>query len=196
MKNLKIISYVVLLIFASCGGRTNNDQQKADSLKHENDSLKQKIAETKFVEDTIIKNAEGENPEIQPSEVKSINKDKRGGIHPITLQWIGWNKPGYADVKPLEGDWYSISGLQKNKQGDFLRIKGKIRRINEKELLFNGTIITKVKYNNNGKECVKNGVQTFYAKGNRDYFRLQDMSNCEGGMLVDYVDIFTGSSTL
>lgn len=198
MKNLKIISYLVLAItFVSCGGSTNNNQQKADSLKHENDSLKQKIAETKFIGDTLIKNAEGENPEIQPSEVKSIHKDKRAGAHPISLQWIGWDKPGSAKVEPLAADdWYSISGIQKNKEGDYLSIEGKIKRISEKELLFDGTITTKTSSNNSGEPCVKEGKQSFYAKGNRKYFRLQNMTNCEGGMLVDYVDIYAGNSSL
>ncbi len=135
--------------------------------------------------------------ETTDSVVLDKKQDIRiGGRHPISLHWISWNKPGYADVEPVDDEWYSINGRQSNDNGDYLIIEGKIRRISEKELEFIGEIVTRYQYNNNGEPCIKNGVQKFFGKGNRTYFRLQNMANCEGRMLVDYVDIFPGNSTL
>src|SRR5690606_4841805 len=104
---------------------------------------------------------------------------------------------GYVDVAPLSEGWYTISGSQASKNGnEYLKIDGKIRKLSEKELEFDGIIETLISSNNNGEVCKKEGKQTFYAKGNRKYFRLQNMTNCEGGMLVDYVDIYPGTSGL
>ena len=41
-----------------------------------------------------------------------------------------------------------------------------------------------------GKPCVKTGRFTFRITGTRKYWRLKEMTNCEGGMLVDYVDVY------
>ena len=62
--------------------------------------------------------------------------------------------------------------------------------------MFEGKIETRVAYNNHGEVCVKTGKQIFYGKGDRKYYRLQNMENCEGGRLVDYVDIYPGTSDL
>ena len=118
------------------------------------------------------------------------------GIHPISLQWISWEKKGEVAVVPLEDGWYSIKGSQSNAENDYLKIDGKIKRISEKELEFDGSIETKVSHIFDGKPCIKTGKQVFAAKGNRKYFRLQNMVNCEGGSLVDYVDIYPGTSSL
>jgi hypothetical protein len=184
LKPIGIAAY--LLILVACTQNQKNQQKQTDSLKAGNDSLKTttKLTKDTTAVDTIAKN------NIPKGE------DKKAGKHPITLQWISWDKPGSAEIKPLTGDWYSINGSQRTNDGDYLTIDGKIRRISEKELEFEGTIVTKVKYNNNGEACVKKGKQKFYAKGNRKYFRLQNMQNCEGGMLVDYVDIYAGTSSL
>jgi len=45
---------------------------------------------------------------------------------------------------------------------------------------------------NNGEECVREGEYNFKATGKRQYWRLQEMDNCEGGNVVDYVDIYFG----
>ena len=187
MKN-KFLAYIIFLfgLFSCNQTTTSKKDNQSDSLRKlniENDSLK----------DVIFKNAL--KPDSTFAKVDETSDKLRGGKHSITLQWIGWNEPGSVNIEPIGSDWYTINGNQKNKEGDFLKIDGKIKRVSEKELLFIGEIITKVAYINNGQPCIKKGEQTFYAKGSRKYFRLQNMNSCEGGT-VDYVDIYAGKSSL
>lgn len=184
-----------VLLIVSCANNPKNQQYqtKLDSLIHENDSLKRELIGKSGNTDSLppIVNAE----EI-PQVIENHKNTKRAGQHPISLQWISWDKPGTATIAPLDSGWYSIKGLQRNKEGDYLSIEGKLKRVSEKQLEFDGTIITQVKHNNRGEPCIKKGKQTFYGKGTRTYYRLQNMENCEGGMLVDYVDIYPGNSSI
>lgn len=178
-----------ILLFTAC---TENklsqiDKAKYESLIRENDSLKKLLN----ARDSLIKVQE--HTKIKDTISKQTLK---AGKHPITLQWISWDKPGYVEVTPVANDWYLIAGTQNNTNGDYLKIEGKIRRLNEKELEFEGRIETLVSSINNGEPCIKEGKQTFYGKGNRKYFRLQNMTSCEGGMVVDYIDIYPGTSSL
>lgn len=187
---MKIYTYLIILlvIASSCNQQTakNDTEEKLAQLTKQNDSLKQEL-ENKRAEP--IKEPE----EAEKTPNKRIDKE---GTHPISLQWIGWDKPGSATISPMEDGWYSINGSQQNKNGDYLKIEGQIRRLSAKELQFDGIIETKVSYNNGGEVCIKKGKQSFYAKGDRKYFRLQNMENCAGGRLVDYVDIYEGTSGL
>lgn len=178
---------MMLVAFYSCNQTAKQtDINQSDSiakLQKENDSLENVISKNVLKPDSTL------------NKVDDTFKKVKGGVHPVTLQWIGWDKPGSVKVEPIEGDWYSIKGGQENTSGQYLKIEGKIKRITEKELLFDGKIITKVTGINSGEPCLKNGEQTFFAKGDRKYFRLQNMTNCEGGT-VDYVDIYIGTSSL
>lgn len=180
----KLIPIIALLVLGSCQQReeikvvtdTENLKKQNDSLLKVVDSLRRPEA---FTADTLAKNAASAE-----------------GKHPITLQWIGWDKPGEAVVVPIGNGWYQIAGSQANEERSYLNIQGTIRRISEKELEFNGSIETHTNYNNGGKPCIKTGLQRFTAKGNRKYYRLQNMENCMGGNVVDYVDIYPGTSGL
>lgn len=188
MNYLKSICFATsLLVLFACNRTEKSQKVEHYSLETDTDSVKTitKSTEDVVAVDTIIK-----------TELKQEVLVKKEGKHSITLQWISWDNPGTVTVIPLQNEWCSINGFQRNNGGDYLSIDGKIKRISEKELEFEGTIVTKVKSNNKGEPCVKKGKQTFYAKGNRKYFRLQNMTNCEGGMLVDYVDIYAGNSSL
>jgi hypothetical protein len=112
------------------------------------------------------------------------------GSHGITLQWVGWEYRGIAKVTE-EGKILKIKGLQKSKENktDSVSINGKLEIINDREIKFTGKIITTVHYNNEGKPCEKDGVYTFKKTGNRKYWRLQEMQNCDG-VVVDYVDLY------
>lgn len=114
----------------------------------------------------------------------------RVGRHKLTLQWISWDEPGYVDIsEPIEG-WYAIKGEQIGKtEGEYLRIDGKLKPVSETELLFRGTIESKVSAGNNGEPCVRNGSKVFLTKDNRKYWRLQDMLNCDK-IITDYIDIY------
>jgi len=191
MKNLIIVLNITIILSACTNNKINNKDELNDkyiAILRENDSLKKLLAIQKDTH-KIAKETE----KIDRSS--KINTGK--GRHPITLQWISWDKPGYVDVSPLANGWYTISGKQTSDDGNnYLKIDGKIRRVSKKELEFNGAIETLISSNNNGEVCIKEGKQMFFAKGNRKYFRLQNMTNCEGGMLVDYIDIYHGTSSL
>src|SRR5689334_10337233 len=141
------------------------------------------------VKDSVIKETNDFPKPINDSAGKA-------GKHPITLHWISWDKPGEASLIPAGDGWYTITGSQLNENQEYLNIDGKIRRVSSKELEFIGTVETRTRSNNGGKPCIKEGKQVFFAKGSRIYYRLQNMVNCEGGMLVDYVDIYPGTSGL
>jgi hypothetical protein len=114
----------------------------------------------------------------------------REGAHNLTLQWVGWDKPGKAQVHKNTDGTYSIEGEQKGKDG-FVTIKGTLKQgASDKELIFDGDIKTMEKTINNGQVCEKHGTYHFLAKDKRKYWRLQEMDNCEGNNVVDYVDIY------
>jgi hypothetical protein len=111
------------------------------------------------------------------------------GQHRLSLQWISWDYFGKAIVKDDQGVLL-ISGEQKGRgSDDYLKIEGRITLVDTKEIVFNGTIVTKVSYINGGNPCTRKGEMTFRITGNRRYWRLKEMDNpCE--QVVDYVDIF------
>lgn len=195
---MKNIYYSLMIgasfLFCQCNNTSNKAQnsQKADMQQVSGDSSAKATGHLELADSTVST----DTTPNQNSPNKTAKSVKYAGKHPITLQWISWDQPGSALVKPLDDIWYSIKGSQKNKEGDYLQIDGKIRRLDQKTLEFEGTIITKVNYNNNGQACVKEGKQIFYGKGSRSYYRLQNMGNCEENNVVDYVDIYPGKSSL
>jgi len=112
------------------------------------------------------------------------------GQHGITLQWISWEHRGTVKITE-EDKVLKIRGIQKSKENitDSVSIEGTLEVINDKEIRFTGKIITTVSYNNQGKPCEKEGTYTFKKIGNRRYWRLQEMKNCDG-VVLDYVDLY------
>lgn len=127
------------------------------------------------------------------------NGDKLVGNHMLSLQWISWKKFGKAVItKGDEEGTYNVSGKQGPEccdeakgydNGDFVSIEGTLRKIDDKNLVFNGKIITKVYHINGGEECVREGEFNFVSTQNRKYWRLQEMTN-PADECVDYVDIY------
>lgn len=111
------------------------------------------------------------------------------GKHKISLQWISWDYFGAANVTN-KGGVYSLNGEQRgNGSTDFVRVAGRITRIDKKEFKFDGTITTRVSHIFGGKPCERKGEMTFRITGKRKYWRLMEMDNpCDG--VTDYVDIF------
>jgi hypothetical protein len=111
------------------------------------------------------------------------------GKHLFSLQWISWDHFGSATVTNTRGA-YRLKGEQKGRgNSDFVRIDGNVTRIDTKEFLFSGTIITQVSHINGGEPCIREGDFTFRITGTRKYWRLQEMENpCDE--VTDYVDIF------
>lgn len=115
----------------------------------------------------------------------------RPGVHDLTLHWISWDHPGKITITPIGDGWYSAKGEQRSRENnDYLIVDGKLKPVSEKELKFVGRIENRVRHNNGGQPCIREGEQTFLSNKGRKYWRLQNMTNCEGGLLVDYIDIF------
>jgi hypothetical protein len=111
------------------------------------------------------------------------------GRHKLSLQWISWDYFGTASVINRNGV-LRLKGEQKSrKSSDFVKIDGVIVSIDEKEFVFDGTIVTQIDHINNGEPCERAGEMTFRITGKRRYWRLQEMDNpCDG--VTDYVDIY------
>lgn len=180
-----ILFLFVSLTFTSCSnnpGNTNEQRLRTENfeLRQQIDSLRNLISKFNRIEaDTLLK---------LPEEKPVTNDGGFTGTHALSLQWIGWDKPGTATIIPAENGWYTITGKQE-KNEDYLKINGRIRPLNERELEFIGEIETLITHLNNGQPCLKTGKKSFKATGDRQYWRLQDMNNCEGSTL-DYIDIY------
>jgi hypothetical protein len=87
-------------------------------------------------------------------------------------------------------DTISIRGEQRSRENDdYVTIDGVILEIAVNMFKFRGKIVTKISYINSGKPCVREGIMTFSVKGNRKYWRLQEMDNpCD--IHTDYVDVY------
>ena len=114
----------------------------------------------------------------------------REGKHLFSLHWISWQKFGSVNIKKINTKKYSIKGSQKDDRGNYVTIDGILIPVIKGKLSFTGEIVTRTSGNNNGIACTKKGTYTFLCSPDRKYWRLQEMENCEGGSLVDYVDIF------
>ena len=123
--------------------------------------------------------------------VKAQIPPVRVGQHAFTIQWINFGnvKPGTVLIKSLGEDEYSIEGEQRDRaKNDYVTIKGTFLARGP-ELKFNGKIISRISYINQGQPCESTGLVIFKASGKRKYWRLQSMLNCDG-QSTDYIDIF------
>lgn len=184
------IVFIAIVIMSSCypkNGETTNQHLRQENfdLKKENDSLKAMISksERSFEGDTIQKISE-------PAPIKTpATLPALAGKHLVTLQWISWDRPGSVMIGPLDNGWHSIKGGQNGEQGGYLRIDGKIKPLNDRELEFEGRIEHNVHNITSGEPCTRKGKQVFKATGTRKYWRLQQMLSCDS-TTTDYVDIF------
>jgi len=118
-------------------------------------------------------------------------KPVREGSHSFTIQWISFNNstPGKVVIKKIGDDEYSIQGEQRDKKkNEYVTIKGTF--LNRGSILkFNGKIVSKINSINGGQPCELTGLSIFKASGKRQYWRMQQMLNCDGET-TDYIDIF------
>ncbi|MDB5120506.1 MAG: Uncharacterized protein JWN56_1724 [Sphingobacteriales bacterium] len=189
MKLIQLL-FITSIVFISCQPKPGENtetrlREENFSLKRENDSLRNVVLNLQpaVVPDTISK--------LDEAVKFTPNYSTFTGEHALTLQWISWNEPGSATIEKTSNGWYKISGSQfsKNKE-NYLKINGRIKPINDRELEFDGQIESRIDHINNGDPCIKSGTQKFVASGNRKYWRLENMINCEGNLVTDYVDIY------
>ena len=185
MNKLLVLLAPFVLLISSCSNNAENEHRlRTENLKlhQEVDSLKDLIEKSRRQTggDTILK---------LKTESAVREKSSFSGTHAVTLQWISWDEPGTVTIIPSENGWYTITGRQA-KNEDYLKITGRIKPLNEHELEFEGEIETRVTHLNNGEPCLKTGKKIFKTNGSREYWRLQDMSNCESASTLDYIDIY------
>ena len=126
------------------------------------------------------------------TKTTSVSQTERKvlGKHMLALQWISWEDFGSCTITKDNKGILHCKGEQRSKEnGDYLKIDGTIMIVNAKHLKFNGTISCLVSYLNNGKVYKRNGTFNFKARGQRKYWRLQEMER-SNDVCVDYVDIF------
>jgi len=174
----------ILLLLVACLalGCSDNSQKKVDDIIDEtSDSLAAKVDRVGDTLSRVKDDIKRSIPKVQIDVVRTV---------PVSLQWISFEEQGSAKLIKKANGTYTINGGQTNNKNEFLKIDGKIKRLDANNLSFEGTIITYVKDNNGGKPCEKTGNQVFMKKDGRNYYRLQNMKNCAGGNLLDYVDLY------
>jgi hypothetical protein len=200
MKQLAILTFSLLLFSCSNTEKSNStNTNEVELLKKENellkkqmevDSLKNKISlESRTQDKSENKSLASANNELKQTTNESVNLI-RTGKHQIILQWLDENPSGSVSISKLSDNKYKIEGGQESRtNSDYLIINGTLTPINKNELVFDGTLIYKVEISNSGLPCDKSGRHIFKSTQNRKYWRMQEMTNCDG-ILTDYVDIF------
>ncbi|MCF0181739.1 MAG: hypothetical protein HUK11_05740 [Muribaculaceae bacterium] len=112
------------------------------------------------------------------------------GKHLLSLQWISWDYFGSCNITKVGDNRFRCVGeqLDRDHKGDFLRLDGYLSVIDEKHLVFDGKIISKIYHLNGGEEYVREGTYNFVVTQNRKYWRMQEMDGPDG--VTDYVDIY------
>ncbi len=181
----------VLLLFAACTStppppaahpdETAALQKQVDAQQAAIDSLRSMV---QIPENEAVPPPQhvGPPPAAEGAEIRT-------GTHDLTLQWIGWDQPGKAQIQKTDNGRYTIEGAQR-KGEDYLQISGVLTPLSTVELLFDGKLVYRVSDLNGGLPCDKSGKQTFLSTRGRKYWRMQNMTNCEGGLVTDYVDIY------
>jgi hypothetical protein len=141
---------------------------------------------------SLSANAQSSNSNALPkTQVNSASgRSQLLGPHKFQLHWISWNRwKDFASLTVVERQGKLLIKGRQQKAGDYLEIDGFASQIEDRQFNFEGTIITRVSYKNNGNPCRRDGTMTFKIVGKRRYWRLQEMqSPCDE--TTDYVDIF------
>ena len=126
----------------------------------------------------------------KPADRAQKERALLGGEHKLTVQWIGWDKPGTAQVKEAEDGGFEVEGEQRDpRTGDFVTVKGRIVEVRDRQFVFDGEVRLRVGYLCDGAEAVRQGKLVFKRTGKRRYWRMADMqSPCDSH--VDYVDLY------
>jgi hypothetical protein len=127
-------------------------------------------------------------PAVSTSETA---KQKVLGKHLFSLQWISWKNFGTVNVTD-DGGTLRLQGEQRSiENDDYVTIDGVVTDITEKTFKFTGAIVMKISFLNTGKPCKRTGTYTFAIRGNRKYWRMQEIDNpCDNEGTVDYIDIY------
>lgn len=107
----------------------------------------------------------------------------------ITLQWIGWENRGQAEVMVGASGLWALSASQRG-TGDspgLLTMDGVVTEIGADYFLFDG-VIAIADAPSTGRSCRADKTWRFAITQNRKYWRLREFEWCDG--LTDYIDIY------
>lgn len=107
----------------------------------------------------------------------------------LTLQWISFEQSGRGHVTVTERNGLiHLSGSQTQNAGaGRVDLEGDVLAIGARSFTFRGRIMIE-NAPDPDRECLREGTYEFRATGTRRYWRLQQMTVCDG--LTDYVDIY------
>lgn len=165
MKN--IILPLTLFIAFSCK-KNDYHQIKTDQQLQKTDSIN--AARTKYND-----------------SIKVLNNANRfadlSGSHRLTYDGDAAEFSGDISMEKIGQDEYTVSGKGLSGKNS-LSIDGKIKRVSEKHLNFEGKISQKI----GSSSFVRTKKTTFLDEGKGNFWRLQDKVNEDG--FVDYIDIY------
>lgn len=188
---LLVFQTTVLLFLLACN-TSQPPVPETPPATDKTDPLEARLARQQAEIDSLKKiTAAAERPEGHVALTPPASPEGliRTGTHDLTLQWIGWDRPGKVEIQQATQGRYSVQGSQR-RGDDSLYIDGFITPVTPEKLLFEGTLRYRVSDLNGGAPCDKSGRQEFLSTKGRKYWRLQNMINCEGGLTTDYVDIY------
>lgn len=107
----------------------------------------------------------------------------------MTLQWIDFNRNPRGRVTVSErGGLVHLNGTQVDRSGaGRVELYGDVLEIGPRSFTFRGRIMIE-NAPDPDRECLRDGTYEFRVTQQRRYWRLQQMTVCDG--LTDYVDIY------
>lgn len=119
--------------------------------------------------------------------IKILNETNRfadlSGSHKLSFEGDGGKFSGTVAFTKTGKDLYDVSGKASSGKNS-LKIDGKIKKVSEKHLNFDGEISQNI----NGTAYTRKKTTTFSDEGKGNFYRLQDKVNSDG--FVDYIDIY------
>ena len=156
------------LFFISCTQKETVEDPLITAEHRRIESLN--VIRTKINDSIALKNSKNKFQNLAGKHQLSFSNDE--------------NLPFYGGIffKANGGDKYEVEGSATSGKNS-LKIEGKIRRVSEKHLNFEGEITQNI----NGKIYKRTGKTTFFDENKGNFWRLQNKINGEG--FVDYIDI-------
>lgn len=165
-KNILILCSILLLSCSKKEGEIINTQSDSSKIIDSLNAVRSQI------NDSIkLKNEQNRFADLSGNHQLKFSSD---AISSFT---------GSAKFEKIGRDEYSVSGKAASGKNT-LTIEGKISRVSDKHLNFEG----KINQNIQGEKYTRTKKTTFFDEGKGKFWRLQDKVNSSG--FVDYIDIY------
>ena len=165
-KNILILCSILLFSCSKKEGESINTQSDSTKIIDSINAVRRQI------NDSInLKNEKNRFSDLSGDHQLKFSSD---AISPLL---------GSAKFEKVGRDEYSVSGKAVSGKNT-LTIEGKISRVSDKHLNFEG----KINQNIQGEKYTRTKKTTFFDEGKGKFWRLQDKVNSSG--FVDYIDIY------